>query len=351
MEWKWLLLPDPADYHLPKASPNALPMPTTRKAQQELNAKKRPEDELPRKDDLFVEGGFTWAEFNPCETIRNSAQVKIDMSKDSQVWHYLGKNSTETKPQYTEDPARRVHNTKSNFLETVPKAVVRQPPRPVAPPRQSFAASYPRQAMPPPAGPLVPPGPKQLPSVPQSVVPVPKQESAAPKPQDKPYLYKPRKPSVSRPAAQNTPQKFAPKTAPPISPVNQQLVANQQRAASQQHLTGKGLSFGSDPRFKGSATFRSWDHFAPLGGTNGYPELPGLTWPPAHMKSGQYSQPQTRVWPNSTATAGTRPERIPMTSSELNPSSPTIPKAGGGASQKAVAAYQKYSFFQVNHNR
>lgn len=346
VEWKWLLLPDPADFRLPKASPNALPMPTTRKAQQELNAKKRPEDELPRKDDLFVEGGYTWAEFNTCEAIRNREQVKVDLSKENQLWHYLGKNSTETKPQYTEDPARPVHNRKSTFLETVPRAVVSLPPRPAAPRRPSFAASYPRQAMPPPAGPLGPAIPKQLPPAPKSDAPQ-QQDAARSDALAKPYVYKPRK-SVG----QFTPKKFASKPAPPISPVSQQLVANQQRAAGHQHSAGKGLSFGTDPRFKGSATSRSSapDRFSPFGGINGFPQLPGLTWPPAHMKSGQYSQPQTRVWPNSTSTAGPGPERVPMTSSELKPSSPTVGKASA-VSQQTVQAYQKYSFFQVHHNR
>jgi hypothetical protein len=324
VEWKWLLLPDPADFRLPKASPNALPMPTTRKAQRELNAKKRPEDELPRKDDLFVDG-FTWAEFHSCEAIQNPAQVKMDLSKEGHVWHYLGRTSTETKAQYTEDPKKRVHNTKSNFLDSVPKPVVTLPARPpAAPKRQVLAAAYPRQAvMPPPV--------------------VPKQET-------KPYIYKPRKPIEPRPSGQFKAQKSAPKAAPPISPVNQQLVANQQRAASQQHIAGKGLSFGSDPRFKGSTAFPSSDRFAPSGGINGFPQLPGLTWPPAHMKSGQYSQPQTRVWPNPTSTHGPRPERIPMTSSELNPTAPAVPRLSV-APQQPVPAYQKYSFFQVNHNR
>jgi hypothetical protein len=373
VEWKWLLLPDPADFHLPKASANALPMPTTRKAQQELNAKKRPEDELPRKDDLFVEGGFTWAEFNSSEAIRNPEQAKIDLSKDNQLWHYLGKNSTETKPQYTEDPARPVHNRKSTFLDTIPKPAVSLPPRPAAPRRPSFAPSYPRQAMPPPAVPHVHGGPQQLQSMPVSVlanptqlVPVPKpavapkqqQETPIPSPLARPYAYKPRKSMDPSTGSQATPPKFAPKSAPPISPVSQQLVANQQRAASQQqkqqhNSAGKGLSLGTDPRFKGSATSRKSsapDRFSPFGGINGFPQLPGLTWPPAHMNSGQYSQPQTRVWPSSTSADGPRPERVPMTSSELKSTSPTVAKVGV-VPQQTVHASQKYSFFQVHHNR
>ena len=252
-------------------------------------------------------------------------------------------------------------------MDTIPKPVVSLPPRPR---KQSFAASYPRQAMPPPAPPLVSAPPKLLPPLPKTQQPTPprQQQQSDLKPQDlapaqasqdKPYVYKPRKPSVSRPpSGVFTPQKFTAKPAPPISPVSQQLVANQQRAASQQHSAGKGLSFGTDPRFKGSATFRSSapskapDRFSsPFGGTNGFPQLPGLTWPPAHMTSG-YSQPQTRVWPpNSTSTSGPGPERIPMTSSDLKPTSPTLPKVGAASPQQTVKAYQKYTFFQVHHNR
>ena len=258
------------------------------------------------------------------------------------------------------------------FLETIPKPVVSLPPRPAPPRRPSFAASYPRQAMPPPAMPLVPgyqAGPQQSSSVPRPVLASPKllppgpkvagpkqQDMARPSPLAKPYVYKPRKSMDSSPSSQFTPQKFTAKAPPPISPVSQQLVANQQRAASHhqqqhQHSAGKGLSSGTDRRFKGSATSRSSapDRFSSFGGINGFPQLPGLTWPPAHMNSRQYSHPQTRVWPSSTSPAGPRPERVPMTSSELKQTSPTVAKVGAVPPQ-TVHAYQKYSFFQVHHN-
>ena len=100
VEWKWLLLPDPAEFRLQKASPNAIPMPTSRKAKQEINAK-RPVDDIPRKGDEFGTG-FVWAEFHSNDTVKNSTQVKIDFAKENQIWHYLGKTSTEAKAQYTE---------------------------------------------------------------------------------------------------------------------------------------------------------------------------------------------------------------------------------------------------------
>ncbi|EON96042.1 hypothetical protein UCRPA7_8452 [Phaeoacremonium minimum UCRPA7] len=116
VDWKWLLLPEPADFHLPKASANALPMPLTKKAKDKLNAK-RQVDDVPRADDIFVDG-FTWAEFHTCgaEECENKAQVNVKMSNTDQVWHYLGKTSTESKAQYTEDPSKPQHNLKSSAI-------------------------------------------------------------------------------------------------------------------------------------------------------------------------------------------------------------------------------------------
>ncbi|KAM3510865.1 hypothetical protein MY11210_005468 [Beauveria gryllotalpidicola] len=140
IEWKWLLIPDPSDYHLPKASPNALPLPASEKARNRLNAK-RQDDDKPRKDDEFAEG-YTWAEFNLYDEVVNKNQVKVDFGKPDQMWHYLGKSSTEAKAQYTEDVAIQRHNPAGNFLDTIPK-----PPKPVAAPkykqyRQGMPSGY-----------------------------------------------------------------------------------------------------------------------------------------------------------------------------------------------------------------
>ncbi|KAJ4401434.1 hypothetical protein N0V85_005527 [Neurospora sp. IMI 360204] len=176
VEWKWLLVADPSEYRLPKASPNAIPMPTSKKAKQEINAK-RPVEEIPRKGDEFSTG-FVWAEFHTGEPDKNKEQVKIDLEKENQVWHYLGPTSTEARAQYTENPSRKQHNSKSNFLDTIPKLPPAYPVQVASAPSKSFSATYPAQQQTFTASP-VSSGASSF--------------SFAPK-QDKPYVYKPRKP-------------------------------------------------------------------------------------------------------------------------------------------------------------
>ncbi|KAI0512909.1 hypothetical protein F5B22DRAFT_613703 [Xylaria bambusicola] len=137
VEWKWLLLPDPADFHLPQASQKAIPMPTSRKAKELINATRKRIEEPPRPEEPFVEGGFTWAEFNHHDLERNPVQARVDLSKDNQVWHYLGRYSTDARPQYTEDPQKKKHNPKSNFLDTIPRPA---PPPPM--PRKSYGSTF-----------------------------------------------------------------------------------------------------------------------------------------------------------------------------------------------------------------
>lgn len=217
VEWKWLLVPDPSDYHLPKASAHALPMPSSRKAQEEINAK-RSVDEPPRAGDIFVEGlgpgkDYAWSEFHTCEPAecKNTGQAKIDLTKDNQVWHYLGKTSTEAKAQYTGNPHKPMHNPKANFLDSIPKPL--PPPRPQY--HASYAATHPSQA----------------------------KAFTAPAKPDKPYVYKPRKPVDTSVVTPFTAQKFAPDTQ------------------------GSGamppLSFGSDPRFSNSNAY-SANRFSPM---------------------------------------------------------------------------------------
>lgn len=102
-------------------------MPASREAKALLNAK-RLLDEKPRKDEPFADG-YTWAEFQLAQ-VENESQVKPDLTKADQIWHYLGSTSTEAKAQYTEDPSQPRHNPKGNFLTTVPK-----PPRPAPAPK------------------------------------------------------------------------------------------------------------------------------------------------------------------------------------------------------------------------
>ncbi|KAL2184985.1 hypothetical protein L209DRAFT_808244 [Thermothelomyces heterothallicus CBS 203.75] len=331
VQWKWLLLPDPADFRLPKASPNAIPMPTSRKAQKEINAK-RAVDEAPRKDDEFAPG-YTWAEFHTGDATKNPDQVKVDLSREHQVWHYLGKTSTEAKAQYTEDPSQPRHNPKSNFLDTIPK-----PPPPMRAPlvpqaRPSVFGAYP--GYPTVAGGL---------------------SGAAAGKQDKTYVYKPRTPvglttgqqpapytshtfAVSTPSPSPAFQQFQTQQAAPqaqpqstfqqhLFPLQSQQHMQQQQQQQQQHQSPLHVKQYQPPALDGqpksSAPYSS-DRFAPVRGSH-------------------IVQPQSRAWPSSTDTAA------PMTSSALRSPNVGALQPGRAGGQPYASAYQKYTFFQVNHN-
>lgn len=337
VEWKWLLLPDPADYHLPKASANALPMPASRKAQEEINAK-RSTDEPPRAGDMFVEGlapgkDYTWAEFSTCEPDerKNAAQVKLDLSKDNQLWHYLGKTSTEAKAQYTEDPRKTQHNTKSNFLDSIPK--------PPPPPRPQYQASF-------------------------SAAHVVQPKAPATAKPEKPYVYKPRKPVDTS----------------LIAPFNgQKLVPNPPGSSGI-----PPLSFGTDPRFNNPGAF-STNRFMPMASSPQpqTPQQPQQTQQPHHVNAQFMPVPPPRqnpsvnpAWLSSTpqhAQATARqyaPTAVPVqqqqaTSHQQSAPAPrnpfsAQPPARPQVQQKAPQlqpqsvpqhAWQKFRYFHSNHNR
>ncbi|KAK4455228.1 DNA damage-responsive transcriptional repressor RPH1 [Podospora aff. communis PSN243] len=377
VEWKWLLLPDPADFRLPKASANAIPMPTSRKAQKELNAK-RPVDDTPRKDDEFA-AGFIWAEFHACDEVKNSAQVKVDLFKENQIWYYLGKTSTELRAQYTEDITKPIHSIKSNFLDSIPKPLKPAPMAAPPKPKRAYLATFPQGV---------------LPKV--SPVPLPGAVAASlAAKQDRPYIYKPRQLSSAQPGGfQFATQQFAPtfppspasqgsmpqglmpqlqphqlaqrpsqpQPQPPQQPVYHQQalqprqgsqVAHQaqvqhqhpsQKLPSQQPLLIEQYRpLAMDPRPKKSSAAFSSDRFAPVGGSNGFPQLPGLTWPPAHMKSGHHFQPHADAAANG-------PPPTPMTSSAIK-SLASAPQSTSPGAQSQAGAHQKYTFFQIHNNR
>jgi hypothetical protein len=214
VEYKWLLIPDPADFRLAKPSANAIPMPKSRLAKESLNTTKRLADDAPRADDIFGEG-FTWSEFK-CENIaRNTSQVKVDFKKENQIWFYLGKTSTEAKAQFTEDLAKARHNPKGHFLDTIPKPVV-------ATPRHSYGASYPSTNVNQNALNASRAASASRPSQPAALI------STSTKP-EKPYVYKPR----------NTGETYR---------VDQQAYLSQQSFLQR----SAPYNFGTDPRWGSS---------------------------------------------------------------------------------------------------
>ncbi|RGP72040.1 DNA damage-responsive transcriptional repressor rph1 [Fusarium sporotrichioides] len=321
VQWKWLLVPDPADYRLPKASANAIPMPASQKDKEKLKTK-RLHDGKPQKDDLFVEG-YTWAEFQ-LHSVSNKEQVNIDFSKPNQIWHYLPKTSTDARAQFTEDPAKQRHNPQGNFLSTVPKPVKpARPPKPVP----AHAQQRPYQTMTPyNAGRL-----------------------------ERPYVYKPRIPAGNNLPTMGsfTTQRFAP--AAPL-PVPDQHHPAQYPSYAQPAPAGHQSPHPSyaAQRFE----VRSSPACTPPGST---PRVRGPMNAPVHS---QHTQ-----WPGVTNVSHPPPTHAPVVGAthphhgaHQGPYQAPAPYQQAHPAQQQnhqmkaswqvhQSIYQKYPFFQVNYNR
>ncbi|KAI1615270.1 jumonji domain-containing protein 2 [Exophiala viscosa] len=136
-----ILFVDSATSCLQRPSANALDLP------EDLQGKTAslPEstEKKPSAGDVFTEEPRTeWAEFVSSEPPVNRDEKPVNLSKDKQLWLYIGETSSDAKAHYTADPDKRVHDPASNFLDLVtpPKAVMAPPPQPK---RQSLAASHP----------------------------------------------------------------------------------------------------------------------------------------------------------------------------------------------------------------
>ncbi|KAM5343077.1 hypothetical protein ACJ41O_014043 [Fusarium nematophilum] len=321
VEWKWLLLPDPADYRLPKASAKAIPMPTSRKDKEMLKTK-RLSDDKPQKDDPFVEG-CTWAEFQ-LESVSNKEQVKVDFSKPDQVWHYLGKESTEARARFTEDPAKPRHNPKGNFLETVPR-----PPKPAKPAKPMPAAYTPRYPYP-----LAASYAGSYSTAGAATKPV----SARP---EKPYVYKPRKPVEANFAAPGsfTTQRFTP-AAPSPTP-NQQARPLYHHYPYAQNHRPQNVPAYSAQRFD----VKTPQSFSPVSNA---PALPRPANAAVQPPNSQWSPPAPAPRPTPA------PQRILQPPAPITQQQAAAPQPRAqvkGSWQVHSSIYQKYPFFQVNHNR
>ncbi|KAL8991613.1 MAG: hypothetical protein Q9177_000016 [Variospora cf. flavescens] len=143
VEYKWLLIFDPVNSHLPAPSANAKPLPK-HLAEKSRDTVDDASSDTPKADQPFSDRSsvHTWSEFHTCRAIRNPAQMKIDLSMPKQLWFYLGKTSTETRAQFTGDLAKPVNDADANFLERVrPRPPAHVATRPIQ--RKSFPATYP----------------------------------------------------------------------------------------------------------------------------------------------------------------------------------------------------------------
>jgi hypothetical protein len=145
VEWKYILKLHPDESQRPKPSANAKPLPEHMKeSDASLDITNRT-DGVPDIGDPFHDphAEHKWAEWNTAPEVTRRTG-KVDFSKENQLWYYLGKPSTEARPQYTEDPANPRNNPKSNFLDTV------KPPPPPVPAfaQRSYPAAYPLKPSP-----------------------------------------------------------------------------------------------------------------------------------------------------------------------------------------------------------
>ncbi|KAK5951151.1 hypothetical protein OHC33_007904 [Knufia fluminis] len=135
----WILFVDSSTSCLQRPSANALDLPEDlqgKTAQVPGSTEKKPSE-----GDPFTENPKTeWAEFVVEPPPHNKWQKKVDLSKDKQIFYFLGKTSTDTKAQYTADATKPIYDPACNFLETVEPPRMAPPPQPK---RQSLAATYP----------------------------------------------------------------------------------------------------------------------------------------------------------------------------------------------------------------
>ncbi|OAQ88846.1 jumonji family transcription factor [Purpureocillium lilacinum] len=304
VQWKWLLLPDPADYRLPKASAKAIPLPASRKAKDKLNTKRLQEDK-PRKDDPFVEG-YTWAEFL-VEPVTNASQAKLDLSKPDQIWYYLGKTSTDAKAQYTEDPTKPRYNAKGNYLDTLPK-----PAKPPKPPK--------------PAAAVKPVAKGQQYGVTGSFpyVPNPASAQAVAVRFDKPYVYKPKGP-------------IAPQQQGPATHTAQRFALGQTMQSPSPSTYFNQNHYAAGRAYQNSGMY-SVQRFEPMGSSA---SQTGSAAPQKHQYAGVPNAPQPAVTP-----AQTWQPHSPASYQKPSPVQQSRPNW-----QVHSSVYQKYPFFQVNHNR
>jgi hypothetical protein len=145
VEWKYILKLHPDESQRPKPSANAKPLPEHLKENDASLDITNRTDGVPEMGDPFHDPNsqHKWAEWYTAPQVTQKL-ARVNLKKDNQLWYYLGKPSTEARPQYTENLVIPRNNPKSSFLDTV------KPPPPPVPAfqRTSYPASYPIKPVP-----------------------------------------------------------------------------------------------------------------------------------------------------------------------------------------------------------
>jgi len=122
VEWKWILVQD-SQAHFRDAGTLAAPLRLGPGYPKRIT-KVVQKDSGADKPFGSSDSGYQWGELVVGEKYLNREQEAV-----KQWWHYLGEQSTEYIPKYTDDPASRVHNPASNFVpvKASPRRTYHQP--------------------------------------------------------------------------------------------------------------------------------------------------------------------------------------------------------------------------------
>jgi hypothetical protein len=278
------------DSERPKPSANAKPLPEHLKESDSSLAITNRTDGVPEIGDPFQDPNSTekWAEFNTAPEVTQKV-AKTDLNKPNKLWYYLGKTSTEARPQYTDNPAIQKHNTKSNFLDTVKPAPL---PIPIA--RQSYPASYPIQ----PSPLSIPP---RTPMQQQQQQQQQQRQQQHLRPGEKPYQYKPRTDATWKSPVYN----YSPDTRKnPNSPVaHQPNVVYDHRAVGPQY----GHPSHSNGHHQHRPSQTNFHHYSPPQTSSGW--KPSQTTGPLPSGIDQYakgSQPSPYSYHQTVSSNGGR---------------------------------------------
>lgn len=117
LPYKWVLIVTKSNFLPLSAGIQPLPSHLARKPE----SRKDLASSLPAHGTPFGDANsiYQWAEFACMKPPHNAETVRPDLFKPGRLWFYLGNLSTECRPHYTDDPARPVHNPRSNFLDSV----------------------------------------------------------------------------------------------------------------------------------------------------------------------------------------------------------------------------------------
>jgi hypothetical protein len=318
--YQYLVLPDPSDFQLPKPSVNAIPLPKPSRREDALVTTKRPENDLPRKDDPFTEG-TTWAEFNDCKLEKNPYQVKIDFSKERQLMYYLGKTSTEARAQYTADHTKHVHDPKCAFIQPTPPAA-----KPVSAPQKTYPWSRGVQM----------PGQMPAPILPPQYAQQRQQglQGQSAQRSERPYVYKPKTGASTQQSPYGTPN----------GPQGQYPQEQRPNAVSSSSQSSAPRSYNNTPQSHSTAHARpngpyaTSGHYNPGGSTAYNTPTQGNNYRPAITPTeyrSQHSPPP--------------PQRPNMVTAQFQ--SPSAFRASFTQTPSAVEFFKKYPYLQKEHNK